>query len=189
MTRKLITSKRFLDGIDAKVGDADCGSTMEAAASKVLAMKDELPMADPKAFCQCMGAVLSKVMGGSSGVLMAIMWSGMATSFQRQIDEGVENTWSDAGPRAFMDGLQAMMDAGGASLGSRTMLDALVPAADALLAGQGFAGAKKAAKAGAEATKSMSPRAGRSENVPKSVWSGVPDPGAMAAALAFGELA
>merc|ERR1712232_1132236 len=113
-----------------------------------------------------------------SGVLMAIMWSGMATSFQRQID---------ASPKAFRDGLQAMMDAGGASLGSRTMLDALVPAAEEILAGNGFAGAKKAAEAGADATKNMRPRAGRAENVPQSVWAGVPDPGAMAVALAFGE--
>merc|ERR1712151_51689 len=111
---------------------------------------------------------------------MAIMWSGMATSFQRQIDAGVENSWSASGPRAFRDGLQSLMDAGGASTGSRTMLDALVPAAEALLAGHGFSGAKAAAKAGAEATKFMPPRAGRSENVPKSVWTGVPDPGATA---------
>merc|ERR1711971_688483 len=141
--KKLIASKDFLDGIDSKVGDADCGSTMETAASKVLAIKYELPMADPKAFCQSMGAVLSKTMGGSSGVLMAIMWSGMATSFQKQIDAGSKNTWSDAGPKAFRDGLQAMMDAGGASLGSRTMLDALVPAAEEFLAGGSFEGARK----------------------------------------------
>merc|ERR1712107_202274 len=93
-------------------------------------------------------------------------------------------TWGEAGPRAFRDGLQAMMDAGGAQVGSRTMLDALVPAADALLAGGGFAAARDAAKSGAEATRDMAPRAGRSENVPESVWKGK-DPGAKAAALAF----
>ena len=60
-----------------------------------------------------------------------------------------------------------MMQAGGASAGSRTMLDALLPAAEALVAGKSLAEAAEAAKAGQEATKTMAPRAGRSENVPK----------------------
>jgi dihydroxyacetone kinase len=187
--KKLIASKKVLDDLDAKVGDADCGSTMSSAAAKVMEMKDKLPLNDPMAFCQCLGAVLAKVMGGSSGVLMAIMWSGMATSLKKQIEGGAANSWAACGPKAFRDGLQAMMDAGGASPGSRTMLDALVPAADELLAGKGFAGAKAAAEAGAVATKTMLPKAGRSENVPESVWRGNEDPGARAVALVFAELA
>merc|ERR1712048_608120 len=103
----------------------------------------------------------------------------MATSFEKQ----KSSSWEKGGPQAFMDGLDAMMAAGGASTGSRTMLDALVPAAKALVAGKGFAGAKVAAEQGALATKTMAPRAGRSENVPESVWKGVEDPGAKAAAL------
>merc|ERR1712046_476888 len=95
----------------------------------------------------------------------------------------------EQGPKAFMDGLQAMMAAGGAKTGSRTMLDALVPAAEALLADKGFAGAKTAAEEGCTATKTMPPRAGRSENVPESMWKSVEDPGAKAVALVFSELA
>merc|ERR1712217_141730 len=117
--------------------------------------------------------------------LMAILWSGMATSFEKSS----KKTWKEQGPQAFMDGLREMMEAGGANTGSRTMLDALVPAAEALLAGKGFAGAKAAAEEGSLATKIMAPRAGRSENVPESVWKGVEDPGAKAVALVFGELA
>merc|ERR1712194_905301 len=131
---KLIASKKVLDDLDAKVGDADCGSTMALAATKMLEYKDKLTMEDPQEFCQCLGAVLGKVMGGSSGVLMAIMWSGMATSLKKQ---------------------------GGKTWGSGDQ-------------------AAKAAEEGALATKTMPPRAGRSENVPESVWQGVPDPGAQA---------
>jgi len=187
--KKLIESKKILDELDAKVGDADCGSTMAAAASSVLEAKDKLPMADPKRFCDCIGSLLGKTMGGSSGVLLAIMWAGMATSFEKQGREQGKQSWEAAGAKAFMDGLEAMMAAGGASTGSRTMLDALVPAAKALVDGKGFAGAKLAAEQGALATKTMAPRAGRSENVPESVWKGVEDPGAKAAALVFAELA
>jgi dihydroxyacetone kinase len=181
----LIDSKVFLDDLDSKVGDADCGSTMALASRNVLDMKDKLPQADPTAFCQCLGAVLGKTMGGSSGVLMAILWSAMATSFEKS----GKKSWEEHGPTAFMDGLKAMMAAGGAEPGYRTMLDALVPAAEALQRGEGFKGAKAAAEEGALKTMSMAPRAGRSENVPKSVWEGVPDPGAKAVALAFGALA
>merc|ERR1740138_964595 len=108
----------------------------------MLEIKDKLPMDRPQEFCQCVGATLAKVMGGSSGVLMAILWSGMATSFKKSGG----GSWAAQGPKAFKDGLQAMMDAGGASAGARTMLDALLPAADALLAGNGFSGASKAAE-------------------------------------------
>lgn len=183
--KALVDAKQELDELDGKVGDADCGSTMASAATKVLEMKDALPLADPKATCSCLSSILGKTMGGSSGVLMSIMFMGMAAS----LEQSGKKAWSEAGAQAFMDGLQAMMSAGGASTGSRTMLDALVPAAQALVDGRGLAGAKEAAAAGVEATKDMVPRAGRSENVPESMWRGVADPGAQAAAIVFSAVA
>lgn len=182
--KTLISAKKELDDLDAKVGDADCGSTMARAGQQVLDEKGKLPLADAEMTCSCLSSVLGKTMGGSSGVLMSIMFMGMSLSFK----ESGKKSWADGGPQAFMAGLKAMMDAGGASKGSRTMLDALVPAAEALVAGKGLAGAKDAAQAGADATKDMVPGAGRSENVPKEKWSGVPDPGAVAAAKAFASL-
>lgn len=181
----LVSAKKMLDELDGKVGDADCGSTMATAAGMVLGHKDKLPLADAKALYSCLASLLGKAMGGSSGVLLSIMFMGMASSF----DKSGKQSWADGGPQAFMDGLQAMMEAGGAKKGSRTMLDSLVPAAEALLAGKGFPGAKQAAIAGAEATKTMMPRAGRSENVPEQVWKGVEDPGARAAVVVFSALA
>jgi dihydroxyacetone kinase len=180
----LVKAKQELDALDAKVGDADCGSTMAAAATGVMGAKEKLPLADPAATCSCLGAVLGKTMGGSSGVLMSIMFTGMAASFRKG-----KNSWAEGGGQALTDGLQAMMDAGGATTGKRTMLDALVPAAQAIKDGKGLAGAKEAAVVGAEWTKSMVPRAGRSENVPETVWKSVPDPGAKAVAIAFSAVA
>eukprot|EP00747_Dinoflagellata_sp_TGD_P064877 gnl/TRDRNA2_/TRDRNA2_154102_c1_seq1.p2 gnl/TRDRNA2_/TRDRNA2_154102_c1~~gnl/TRDRNA2_/TRDRNA2_154102_c1_seq1.p2 ORF type:complete len:268 (+),score=73.73 gnl/TRDRNA2_/TRDRNA2_154102_c1_seq1:120-806(+) len=207
--KTLIDAKKELDALDAKVGDADCGSTMATAAAKVLEEKDKLPLADPKATCACLSSILGKVMGGSSGVLMSIMFMGMEESFARQTKppagavtrrrsamlpayfvepSGSKGSWAVSGAEAFADGLDAMMDAGGAKPGSRTMLDALVPAAEALAAGKGFAGAKAAAAEGSEKTKSMAPKAGRTENVPEKKWKGVPDPGSVAAAKVFAAL-
>jgi len=181
----LVAAKGALDELDQKVGDGDCGTTMAAAAAAVQEAKAKLPMADPAATCKCLGALLGKVMGGSSGVLMSIACMGMASSFGQAAGGAA---WDGNGPQAFMDGIKAMMQAGGASVGSRTMLDALVPAAEALIAGKGFAGAKAASAAGCEATKDMVPKAGRSENVPESAWRSCVDPGAQAVATVFAAL-
>lgn len=181
--KALIGAKEKLDDLDSKVGDADCGSTMAKAASSVLADQERLPLADPKALCGCLSDILGRTMGGSSGVLLSIMFMGMSGALGKEA-----NSWSTSGPRAFMAGLEAMMQAGGAGKGARTMLDALLPAAEALLAEQGLKGAAEAAKAGAEATKEMKPKAGRSENVPESVLKGNADPGAMAASIFFDAL-
>lgn len=182
--KALVDSKTLLDTIDGKVGDADCGTTMAGAATSILEAKDKLPLADPGALCRCLSAICGQSMGGSSGVLMGIMFLGMAKHFEASESK----TWAGAGPKAFGAGLQEMMAAGGAAPGSRTMLDALIPAREALEKGEGWAGAKAAAEAGAESTKKMPPRAGRSENVPESVWQGVEDPGAKAAAIVFAAL-
>ncbi|CAK9044487.1 Dihydroxyacetone kinase (DHA kinase) (Glycerone kinase) [Durusdinium trenchii] len=179
--KALIAAKSELDRLDGKVGDADCGSTMAKAATSILEKQERLPMADPKAFCACLSDLLGKTMGGSSGVLLSIMFMGMSSHWESG------SNWSSL-PEAFKAGLQAMMDAGGASPGSRTMLDALVPAADALIEEKGLTGAAAAAKEGCEATKSMKPKAGRSENMPESVLKGVPDPGAKAVELLFAAL-
>ena len=179
--KALIAAKVELDHLDSKVGDADCGSTMAKAATSILEKQEQLPMSDPKAFCTCLSELLGKTMGGSSGVLLSIMFMGMSNHLE------TTNSWSE-GPAAFKAGLKAMMDAGGAAPGARTMLDALVPAADALIENKGLTGAAAAAKEGTEKTKSMKPKAGRSENVPESVLKGVPDPGAKAAELVFAAL-
>jgi dihydroxyacetone kinase len=185
MCAALTAAKAELDGLDAKVGDGDCGSTMANASKCVLDELDKFPLADPEKTCRCLGATLGKAMGGSSGVLLSILFMGMQASFAKS----GKKSWAEGGSQAFQDGLQAMMDAGGAKAGSRTMLDALLPAAQALTDGKGLAGAKQAAEQGVEATKTMPPRAGRSENVPESAWKGVADPGAQAVAIALGALA
>ena len=82
------------------------------------------------------------------------------------------------------------MELGGARLGDRTMLDALVPAADAFRAGldegleptAALRNAYRAARAGAQASAQMSPRRGRSSYLGRRVL-GVPDPGASAVAI------
>jgi dihydroxyacetone kinase len=87
---------------------------------------------------------------------------------------------------ALVSGLERMCFYGGAKVGDRTMVDALEPALQALRSGSGMTGAAKAARTGAEATKSMvKARAGRSSYVGERDLAGVSDPGAEAVAKLF----
>jgi dihydroxyacetone kinase len=109
-------------------------------------------------------------MGGTSGILLAI--------------------FTAAAARGLRAGLDAVQRYGGAARGDRTMLDAFIPALDALEAGKSMREAAAAARAGADATKEMTAaRAGRSSYVRSDALAGTPDPGAVAVALAFEALA
>lgn len=87
-------------------------------------------------------------------------------------------------------GLDAVCHHGGATVGCRTMIDALQPAVEALKEAaqdgknftDAFEAAYEAAQKGAERTKTMAARAGRSSYVPTEKLQDVPDPGAMGVA-------
>ena len=85
----------------------------------------------------------------------------------------------------FKEGVEAISFYGGASVGSRTMLDALFPSTEALLTTSGsIADAAEAAQKGADETGKMeSASAGRSNYIGAEVLQGTPDPGAVAVAL------
>jgi len=178
-------AKEELDQLDSVVGDGDTGSTLSLGAARVLDQKDVLPMANPESLCHCLSDIISGGMGGSSGVLIGILFHGMAEALK-----GVEidSVNTEVVGRALVNGVESVMSAGGAAEGSRTMLDALIPAAKILSEGGSLGEAKIAAEKGAEATKTMVAHSGRSANVPSAVLQGTPDPGAVAVAKCFGVL-
>lgn len=165
-----IDKEAELNRLDAKVGDGDTGSTFAAAARAIQADLDRLPLADRAALCAALSDRLARVMGGSSGILLAI--------------------FTAAAARGLRAGLEAVQHYGGAARGDRTMLDAFIPALEAMEAGRSSPEVAAAARAGAEATKTMtSARAGRSSYVRADALRGVPDPGAVAVAYAFEAIA
>ena len=86
-------------------------------------------------------------------------------------------------PAALGSGADAVQHHGGAAPGDRTLLDALVPAIDALRNGS-VADAAAAAEAGAATTATMtSAAAGRSAYVSQEHLTDVQDPGAAAIAV------
>ena len=177
--RALIAAEAPLNALDARVGDGDAGSTFASEARAVLSEIDRLPQAEPAPLCRALGERLGRAAGGTSGVLLSIFFSALGSALADGAD------WA----KACAVGIQRLRDAGGAGPGDRTLLDALIPAVDALAA-SGLPEAARAARAGAEATAGLT-RAGtgRSSYLASADLEGHPDPGAVAVAMAFEALA
>jgi len=174
----LVRATADLNALDAKSGDGDTGSTLSGAARALAAGLDDLPLDDLPALLAGIGVTLSQVMGGSSGVLLAIFFAAAGDAASR--GAGLQP--------ALQAGLRRMQQIGGAQLGDRTMVDALSPALDAL--GPGVERAAAAARQGAAATASMTrARSGRASYVGAERLLGNVDPGAEAVARVFEALA
>lgn len=177
----LIASEGELNKLDAQVGDGDTGSTFAAGARQIQreCADNQLPLNALPDLLAVTGERLATVMGGSSGVLMAIFFTAAA----QQLAEG------DALPAALQQGLEKMKQYGGAQPGDRTLIDALQPAIEALVAGKSLAEAADAAQQGSDATASMGKaKAGRSSYLNSANLNGVSDPGAVAVARVFAAL-
>jgi dihydroxyacetone kinase len=171
---RLIALEETLNGLDAKAGDGDTGSTVATGARSVLEKLDVLPLADPAATLAAVGDLLGVAMGGSSGVLLSIFFTAAAQA----------SNFGATLSKALLAGLDRMTFYGGARVGDRTMVDALEPALKALDA-SGLDAAATAARHGAEATAAMEKaKAGRSAYVGTKLQ-GVVDPGAHAVAEVF----
>ncbi|MFD7067794.1 dihydroxyacetone kinase subunit DhaL [Streptomyces sp. NPDC059913] len=170
-----------LTDLDAAIGDADHGSNMRrgfAAVTKVLA--EEGP-GTPGAVLTLAGRQLISTVGGASGPLYGTLLrrTGKALGDAPAVSER-----ELAG--ALAEGAAAVAQLGGAKAGDKTMLDALLPAVEAL--GTSFDAAREAADTGALATVPMLARKGRASYLgERSV--GHQDPGATSAALLITALA
>ncbi|MGD0808345.1 MAG: DAK2 domain-containing protein [Acidimicrobiales bacterium] len=153
-----------LNLLDAAAGDGDLGLTVTAAAEAVKALLPELEgkaLADVLNAC---GVAISKEAPSTSGTLLATGLMGAARAASQS---------SSSGAAEFAELLDASQAAiakrGKAEPGWKTMLDALVPAAQAAATSgqeggslnEALDAAATAADRGALATRSMVPRIGR----------------------------
>jgi ATP-dependent dihydroxyacetone kinase len=169
----LIAMEADLNSLDAKVGDGDTGSTIATGARSLKTHVAQLPLANPSLLLSSISDLLGKSMGGSSGVLLAIMFAAAGQAIKA----------GDSLTAALQAGLHRMKEIGGARTGDRTMIDALEPALAALASGKSLAKAAAIAREGADATATMTRAgAGRSTYVSSASLKGVPDPGAVAVA-------
>lgn len=177
----LLNAERHLNELDKRVGDGDTGSTFAAGANALMERVEanNLPLDNTGELMVTIGELLASHMGGSSGVLASIMFTNAGS------------TYSEGGGLgdALNSGVAMMMQYGGASLGSRTMIDALVPAIEGLK-NNNLAAAAVAARAGCEATASMGKAdSGRSSYLRAESLMGTADPGAEAVAVIFESIA
>ncbi|AOM00692.1 dihydroxyacetone kinase subunit L [Cobetia marina] len=200
MLEVLLASEVDLDRLDAISGDGDTGTTFAGGARAVLeALEDcELACGDSGELMTSIGKQLAYGMGGSSGVLLSTLFTAAATRWKMQASEADARAPASLGQRwheALDHGVGRMQHYGGAVRGDRSLLDALLPALDALQASvQGeridWAAMARAARQGADATAEMAKaRAGRSAYVPAAHLVGHNDPGAEAVARVFEALA
>ncbi|MDT8895230.1 dihydroxyacetone kinase subunit DhaK [Halomonas sp. I1] len=175
-------SREELDALDAKTGDGDAGASMQSGADSIAKALDaqRLDTSSLSPLFTGIGQLLARDMGGSSGVLLSILFTAAGGALGRGDNPG----------EALAAGVRKMQEYGGARPGDRTMLDALIPAIESLQQGNTLAEAAQAARTGALATASLTTaKAGRSAYVPESALEGIVDPGAEAVARVLEALA
>ncbi|MEU0687861.1 dihydroxyacetone kinase subunit DhaL [Streptomyces uncialis] len=171
-----------LTALDSPIGDADHGSNMQRGFLAVVTALDKEPPATPGAVLVLAGRQLISTVGGASGPLYGTLLrrTGKALGDADEVSEADLAT-------ALRTGVDAVATLGGAAPGDKTMLDALLPAVEALGDGGSFAAARAAAEAGAEATTPMLARKGRASYLgERSI--GHQDPGATSSALLIAAL-
>ncbi len=134
--------------VPSQVGDGDCGDTLKHGAEAILAALNagQLQLHRPAATLRQLARAVRSSMGGTSGGLYDVGLTCAATAMARYEQQERQSQAQQQQQQQGADGLQAAIawaaalgagvDAveryGGASRGSRTMLDALIPAQEAL---------------------------------------------------------
>jgi dihydroxyacetone kinase-like protein len=186
-----VDNEKYFGDLDAVVGDGDFGYSMARGFEIVLSEWDTFDRASIGAFLKKIAVVITSRIGGTSGPI----WG---TGFLRAGAVAGDATEVDGAQivamlRASVEGIMAR---GSASLGDKTLLDALVPAIDTIekeLAGGAdstaiVAAAATVAREQAEATRPMQARRGRASYTgERSI--GSLDAGAVAVAVMFEALA
>ncbi|MGW6256258.1 dihydroxyacetone kinase subunit DhaL [Streptomyces sp. NPDC055085] len=169
-----------LTDLDSPIGDADHGSNLQRGFVAVVATLEKEAPDTPGGVLTLAGRQLISTVGGASGPLYGTLLrrTGKALGDAGEVSE---EQLADA----LRAGVDAVMALGGAAPGDKTMIDALVPAVDAL--GESFGAAKTAAEEGAAATTPLQARKGRASYLgERSI--GHQDPGATSASLLIGAL-
>ncbi|MFE4963057.1 dihydroxyacetone kinase subunit DhaL [Streptomyces sp. NPDC056660] len=164
-----------LTALDSAIGDADHGSNLQRGFRAVTtALAEEAPDT-PGAVLTLAGRRLISTVGGASGPL----YGTLLRSTGKALGDAAEVSEAQLA-EALRAGVDKVMALGGAAPGDKTMIDALVPAVDAL--GDGFGAARAAAEEGALATTPLQARKGRASYLgERSI--GHQDPGATSSAL------
>lgn len=180
MAGRMETEKQFLTDLDNEIGDGDHGINMAKGFAAVTAKLPQFEGQKPGAVLKTVGMTLVSAVGGSSGPLYgtAFMRAGMTLGEKESIS-------MDDFLACLKEGTAGIMARGHAVQGEKTMLDAMIPAQDAMIqaAAEGkapedvLAAGIKAAAEGVEYTKTIIATKGRASYIGERSL-GHQDPGA-----------
>ena len=164
LARVYSENRQLLTDLDAAIGDADHGFNLDRGFAAVKAELAANPPADIRAAFAAAATVLIRTVGGAAGPLYGTFFlrAGAASAGKTEFEA------TDV-VAAFKAGVEGVRQRGKANVGDKTMLDALVPAVEAmeraLAEGAGLAQilerAAAAAEGGMQATIPLQARKGR----------------------------
>jgi dihydroxyacetone kinase phosphoprotein-dependent L subunit len=126
MAQTIVDNADYFAQLDSIVGDGDFGYSLRSGWEVVLADYDSWDRPNAGAVCKKIGLTLAAKVGGVSGP----MWG---TAFLRAgATAGDQDLTPDLVIAMLRAAIAGIMTRGGASLGDKTLLDALAPATDSL---------------------------------------------------------
>lgn len=184
---KIRANRDELSKLDSAIGDGDHGTTIARAMTIAEKHIEESDKQDLKGLLKDVGWGVMGVDGGATGPLLGSFLMGLSNGI------GEENEIDSTSMAAMFEaGLAGVRRQSKAQVGDKTMMDALLPAIDAIRqsidAGksikQALQNAAEAAEKGAVSTKEFKARFGRARNLGDRTI-GFQDPGATSIALIF----
>jgi len=127
MANEIERSEEYLTQLDAAIGDAEHGLSMNRGFKKVISQLDAIKEKDIGSILKSVGTTLMSSVGGASGVLFGTLF----------IKAGGEVSGKDVLGLADMSaalkaGMLGVIERGRAQLGDKTMVDALAPAVETI---------------------------------------------------------
>ncbi|MCX8025982.1 MAG: dihydroxyacetone kinase subunit DhaL [Thermanaerothrix sp.] len=181
----LAENRDYLTQLDAAIGDADHGANMDRGFKAVLNKMPELADKDIGTILKTVGMTLLATVGGAGGPLYGTLFlqAGMKTTGKMEL---TLEDWINA----LEAGITGVKNRGKAELGDKTMIDALVPAWNALKQaaengsnlGEALERCARAAEEGMKATIPLVARKGRASYLGERS-AGHQDPGATSSYL------
>ena len=120
-TERIEEERSYLTDLDSAIGDADHGANMTRGFTAAADRIDGLESEEPAELVKAVGMALLSEVGGASGPL----YGGSIVAASGELEEGITAETTVAFAEAYLEKLQ---ERGKASVGDKTMVDALVPA-------------------------------------------------------------
>ncbi len=178
--KTVLRNEHYFSDLDGLAGDGDFGTSLATGFRQIEKEWDEIPKTDIGAMLLKISMIVSKHVGGSSGPI----WG---TGFMKgaMLTRGKESVTLAELAEMLGSAIEGIQARGGAKLGDKTLLDALIPVHERLKAGGDKAATLKeaadAADTAIDETRNLIAHRGRASQVGERS-ANTPDPGIVAIA-------